>query len=373
MSDLNSVNIDRNLYIANQFAIDGEVIDVAPFGSGHINDTFKVVTTATTKYLLQRINHHIFQDVDGLMENIRLVIERLKEDYKSKGLEKAEIDKRVLTLIATRNGLAYYKDEDGDYWRMFILLDHTKSYDVVETTVQAYEGGKAFGHFQKQLSDLDANKLVEILPNFHNVEFRLSNLRNAISSDQVSRVGEVQDLLDYIFSLEDRMKTILEWGKANKLPLRITHNDTKFNNVLLDQNDQAQCVIDLDTVMPGFVAYDFGDAIRTIINSGAEDEEDLSRVTLNIPLFEAYANGYMSEAKVFLTDYEKNSLLPGVFLLPYMQAVRFLTDYLEGDHYYKIHYSDHNLVRTKSQLKLVKELELHENKLKEILTSAVNA
>jgi len=372
MSDLNSVNIDRNLFIANQFAIDGEVIAVVPFGSGHINDTFKVATTGTTKYLLQRINHHIFQNVDGLMENIRIVIEQLKDDFREKGLDEGVIEKKVLTLIRTKNGLAYYKDEEGGYWRTFILLDNTKSYDVVETTTQAHEGGKAFGHFQKQLSNLDAKKLVEILPNFHNVEFRLTNLRNAILQDKAGRVGEVQDLLDYIFALEERMRTILEWGQEAKLPLRITHNDTKFNNVLLDQDDNAQCVIDLDTVMPGYIAYDFGDAIRTIINSGAEDEADLDQVVLNIPLFEAYAKGYLSEAREFLTEWEKESLLPGVFLLPYMQGVRFLTDYLEDDHYYKIQYPAHNLVRTKAQLKLVQELEQHESELKEILVRAIS-
>ncbi len=371
MSDLNSVNIDRNLLIANQFAIDGEVIDVVPFGSGHINDTFKVTTSGTTKYLLQRINHHIFQNVDGLMENIRIVIEQLKDDFRNKGLREEVINQKVLTLIRTKSGLAYYRDEDGGYWRTFILLDNTKSYDVVETTTQAFEGGMAFGHFQKQLSNLDAQKLVEILPNFHNVDFRLSNLHNAILEDNANRVGEVQDLLDYIFALEGRMRTILEWGKEGKLPLRITHNDTKFNNVLLDQDDKAQCVIDLDTVMPGYIAYDFGDAIRTIINSGAEDEADLDLVVLNIPLFEAYAKGYLSEAKEFLNEYEKESLLPGVFLLPYMQGVRFLTDYLESDHYYKIHYPTHNLVRTKAQLKLVKELEKHEDQLKDILARAI--
>ena len=168
------------------------------------------------------------------------------------------------------------------------------------------------------------------------------------------------------------MRTILEWGQEAKLPLRITHNDTKFNNVLLDQDDNAQCVIDLDTVMPGYIAYDFGDAIRTIINSGAEDEADLDQVVLNIPLFEAYAKGYLSEAREFLTEWEKESLLPGVFLLPYMQGVRFLTDYLEDDHYYKIQYPAHNLVRTKAQLKLVQELEQHESELKEILVRAIS-
>src|SRR5690606_9000591 len=182
-----------------------------------------------------------------------------------------------------------------------------------------------------------------------------------------------QDILDYIFDREERMRTILDMAQRGELPLRITHNDTKFNNVLLDQEDNVQCVIDLDTVMPGYVAYDFGDAIRTIINSAAEDEADKTKIVLNIPLFKAYAEGYLSEAKEFLTEAETASLLHGVFLLPYMQAVRFLTDYLEGDTYYKIHYPEHNLVRTNAQLKLVQELEKHESELVEILEQSVNA
>src|SRR5690606_29005819 len=177
--------------------------------------------------------------------------------------------------------------------------------------------------FQKQLATLDATKLVEILPNFHNIDFRLNNLRKAISKDSAGRVAAVEDILIYIFERENKMRRILELSKSGQLPLRITHNDTKFNNVLLDQYDNVQCFIDLDTVMPGYVAYDFGDAIRTIINAAAEDEEDLDKVVLNIPLFQAYAEGYLNEAKEFLTNTEIDSLMYGVLLLPYMQAVRF--------------------------------------------------
>jgi len=256
---------------------------------------------------------------------------------------------------------------------VFILIPDTRSYDILETTDQAFSGGMAFGQFQKQLSDLDPTTIVEVLPNFHNIEFRMNNLREAIANDRVGRVAEVQDLLDYIFEREDKMRTILELGRANKLPLRITHNDTKFNNVLLDSNDQVQCVIDLDTVMPGYVAYDFGDAIRTIINSAAEDEADVSKIVLNVPLFEAFTAGYLSEAKEFLSEIEVESLIHGVHLLPYMQAVRFLTDYIDGDTYYKIGYPEHNLVRTKAQLKLVQELEANHKVLTDILAANLNS
>jgi len=373
-SEVMSTNtIENSILSAEKFKIEGNIVSSVPFGSGHINDTFKIVTDSDKKeqYLLQRINHHVFRNVDGLMDNIEKVCLHLKQKLAHLGQE--EVAKRTMTLIPTWDGQHYYKDEQGDYWRVFILIPDTRSYDILETTDQAFSGGMAFGQFQKQLSDLDPTTIVEVLPNFHNIEFRMNNLREAIANDRVNRVAEVQDLLDYIFEREDKMRTILELGRANKLPLRITHNDTKFNNVLLDSNDQVQCVIDLDTVMPGYVAYDFGDAIRTIINSAAEDEADLSKIVLNVPLFEAFTAGYLSEAKEFLNETEVESLIHGVHLLPYMQAVRFLTDYIDGDTYYKIAYPEHNLVRTKAQLKLVQELEANHKVLTDILAANLNS
>lgn len=358
---------ENSIRSAKNFKLEGEIIDSVPFGSGHINDTFKITTNSLQNnlYLLQRINHHIFQDVEGLMNNIESVCKHLKE--KLAHLGEKEVLKRTMTIVPTYDNKNYYQDENGDYWRVFHLIPETRSYDILETQEQAYSGGMAFGQFQKQLSDLDPKTIVEILPNFHNIEFRLSNLRDAIEKNPAKRVEKIQDLLDYIFEREEKMRTVLELGSSNKLPLRITHNDTKFNNVLLDKDDNVQCVIDLDTVMPGYVAYDFGDAIRTIINSAAEDEADVSKIVLNIPLFQSFTAGYLSEAKEFLTDAEVDSLIPAVHLLPYMQAVRFLTDYINGDTYYKIAYPEHNLVRTKAQLKLVHELEVNNDKLTGIL------
>ncbi|WP_228384106.1 phosphotransferase enzyme family protein [Sphingobacteruim zhuxiongii] len=366
-------NLENSILSAEKFNIKGNIISSVPFGSGHINDTFKIITDSDTteQYLLQRINHHVFRNVDGLMANIEKVCNHLKK--KLAHLGDKEVLKRTMTLIPTLDGKHYYEDNNGDFWRIFILIPDTRSYDILETTDQAFSGGLAFGQFQKQLSDLDPTTIVEVLPNFHNIEFRMNNLREAIAKDAASRVAEVQDLLDYIFEREGKMRTVLELGRANRLPLRITHNDTKFNNVLLDANDQVQCVIDLDTVMPGYVAYDFGDAIRTIINSAAEDEADVSKIVLNIPLFAAFTAGYLSEAKEFLTKTEAESLIHGVHLLPYMQAVRFLTDYIDGDTYYKIAYPEHNLVRTKAQLKLVQELEANHQVLTDILAENLNS
>lgn len=355
--------------VVSQFDISGDIESIEKFGSGHINDTFCVcIANADTSYLLQKINHHIFPNIDGLMENIQLVTKHLKEEMAGKV---EDVTKHTLTIIPCIDGKLYHQDSAGQYWRVFILLDNVKSYDIVETYQQAYSGGRAFGQFQKQLSTLDARKIVEVLPNFHNIDFRLNNLKQAIKANKANRLTEVQDILDYISSRESRMRTVLQMAENGELPLRITHNDTKFNNVLLDEHDNVQCVIDLDTVMPGYVAYDFGDAIRTIINSAAEDEKDLSKIVLNIPLFQAYTEGYLREASEFLTDKEIESLFYGVLLLPYMQAVRFLTDYIDGDLYYKIHYIDHNLVRTRAQIKLVQELEHNESVLKEILKDSL--
>lgn len=363
-------NTEELKQVANQFTLEGEITHIERFGSGHINDTFKLATAPAEapSYLLQRINHHIFPDVEGLMNNIDLVTKHLKSLLAD---QVEDVNKHTLTIVPCHDGKLYCQDAEGDYWRVFLLLENTKSYDIVETPKQAFSGGLAFGQFQKQLSSLDANKLVEVLPNFHNIDFRLGNLKKAIADNKANRLDEVADLLQYIEEREDKMRSVLKMATAGELPLRITHNDTKFNNVLLDQDDNVQCVIDLDTIMPGYVAYDFGDAIRTIINSAAEDEQDLDKVVLNIPLFEAYTQGYLKEAKEFLTEKEIESLWYGVLLLPYMQAVRFLSDYIDGDLYYKIHYPEHNLVRTKAQIKLVKELEAHEEVLKSILANSL--
>ncbi len=372
---INSMNLTNDDYfelkkVVSQFDISGEIFSIEKFGSGHINDTFRVsIKNANSSYLLQRINHHIFPNIEGLMHNIKLVTEHLKLVMRG---TVSDVNKHTLTIIPCFDGKLYHQDSTGKYWRVFILLEDVKSYDIVETYQQAYSGGRAFGQFQKQLSTLDARKIVEVLPNFHNIDFRLNNLKKAIKKNKANRLDEVQDILAYIHSREDRMRTVLRMAESGELPLRITHNDTKFNNVLLDENDNVQCVIDLDTVMAGYVAYDFGDAIRTIINSAAEDEKDLSKVILNIPLFQAYTEGYLEEAVEFLTDKEIESLFFGVLLLPYMQAVRFLTDYIDGDLYYKIHYLEHNLVRTRAQIKLVQELEMNEALLLDILKNSLS-
>lgn len=371
---MNDFNPEQLASLAGEFDIEGKVVDVSPFGSGHINDTFRVITDGLNakRYLLQRVNHHVFKDVAAVMENIQRVTSHLKMRYTAEyGVDNNQ-EHRVLTLIPTRGSATYHCDEQHNFWRMFILLSGTRSYDIVGTPQQAKEGGRAFGQFQRLLADLDVDLIHEVLPDFHHIGSRLGQLGRAVAADPVGRVAQVKGELSFIKHRERGMHAILDLAAEGRLPVRITHNDTKFNNVLLDTDDRAQCVIDLDTVMPGYVAYDFGDAIRTIINSAAEDEADLYRVKLNIPLFEAYAEGYFEEAHHFLTTDEVASLMDGVLLFPYMQAVRFLTDFLEGDHYYKIQHTDHNLQRTRAQLKLVSELEAHEPELRAIVARVAN-
>jgi hypothetical protein len=358
--------------IISKFVIDAEIASIQPFGSGHINDTYRVINSDTDghDYLLQRINHYVFKDVPQLMNNIVHVTDHLRK--KLSGLLQDELDRSVLTVIETKDHKPYFRTGDGNYWRVFYFIKGTKSYDAVTTEKQAFEGGKAFGAFVALLSDLDVDLVKDTIPNFHNIDYRLANLQKAIRANKAGRVKDVLPEIEFIKKRAKEMGEILRSGKSGILPLRIVHNDSKFNNVLLDSDDSVQCVIDLDTVMPGYVAYDFGDSIRTIINTAAEDELNPDAIGLNTVLFDAYTKGYLQEAKAFLTDAEVNSLIHGVLLLPYMQAVRFLTDYLEGDIYFKVHSPSHNLQRTKAQLALVQKLQINKVKLEEIIINNWN-
>lgn len=354
--------------ILSSFGMDPTAL-VEPYGSGHINETFVVknAKNGDVDYLLQRINHHIFKDVPVLMENISRVTAHLRK--KLEPVPGSRTDLEVLTLVPTKEKQFYCLDRAGNYWRMYHFLK-TNSYDILQTQQQAYEGGKAFGKFQALLVDLDIKLIAETIPDFHQINIRLDRFTKALEKDVALRVKEAGPEIDFVQERMGTMKEVLANFKALGIPLRIIHNDTKFNNVLLDENDHAQCVIDLDTVMPGYVAYDFGDAIRTIINTAAEDEADLDKINLNIPLFKSYAQGYFKEAAGFLTDIETESLLNGVFLITYEQIVRFLTDYLEGDVYYKIHFPLHNLQRTRAQIQLLKKLEAVKETLTEILKNS---
>jgi len=351
--------------IVSRFKVRGNIVSAKPFGSGHINDTWRIVTSTHESYLLQKINHFVFKDVAGLMNNIVNVTRHLKEKLKT--MPGSDAEKQVLTLVENKDNGYFIEDISGNYWRIFLFLNNTKSYDQALTAKQAFEGGKAFGFFQALLADMDTRLVVDTIPNFHNIEFRLDNMDKAIAANPADRLSKVLPEIEFIDHRRAEMGKILQLGRAGVLPQRIIHNDTKFNNVLLDEHDHAQCVIDLDTVMPGYVAYDFGDAVRTIINNGPEDEPELNLIKLNIPLFTAYVKGYLKQTTKFLTPAEVSSLINGALLLPYMQGVRFLTDYLNGDVYFKIHSPWHNLQRAKAQFQLVKKIEEAKETLNNII------
>lgn len=347
---------EQLMAILKQFAIDEDMVSAVPFGNGHINDTLKVTNSkGEIKYILQRINHHIFTNVDMLQNNIFTVTSHIREKLVARGEQ--DVDRKVLTFIPAKDGKLYHFDGDS-YWRVCLFIPRSKSFEEV-TPQLSYEAGKAFGDFQTMLSDLPADALGETIPNFHNMEFRLKQFRDAVEANAAGRLEEVKDLVGEIEKRAKDMCIQEELYREGKLKKRTNHCDTKVNNIMFDEEGKVLCVIDLDTVMPGFVLSDIGDFIRTGANTGAEDDENLDKVEVNLEIFEAYTRGYMETAKAFLTPQEIKLLPYGGRLLTYMQTVRFLTDYINGDTYYKIHSPKHNLVRTKAQFKLLLSLEAH--------------
>jgi len=343
--------------VYNQFRATGTYLKGTPYGSGHIHDTFLIETAEIDQdnYILQRLNNRIFKNIPQLQHNIeRVTVHLRKKISERKG---SDIRRECLTLIPAKDGKTWITDASGSYWRMYIFIKDHNSYDVVDTPGKAFEGGRAIGRFQAMLADLGGEPLFETIPKFHDIAMRLETFENKVSLDPAGRVGVSRNEIEDVTSRAEKMKIILRLGNEGKIPIRITHNDTKFNNILLDKNDKALCVIDLDTVMPGYVHYDFGDAIRTGANRSAEDEPDLSKVKMDISLFEAYAHGYLQETKGTLNSIEKEWLAFAPQLITYTIAVRFLTDYLDGDNYIKIHQEHHNLIRARAQLQLVKSME----------------
>ncbi|GAB6393695.1 MAG: aminoglycoside phosphotransferase family protein [Bacteroidales bacterium] len=352
------------LRILKEFCLDDEVVSAEPFGNGHINDTLKVTAAGgEDKYVLQRINHLIFKNVDMLQNNIHIVTSHIRSKLQARGEQ--DIDRKVLTFRPTNKG-AYYHFDGENYWRVCLFIPRSRSYESI-TPALSEQAGKAFGDFQSMLADLPAGTLGETIPDFHNMELRLRQLHDAINADAAGRAGEVTDLTDAI-EMRARAMCIQEvLYREGKLKKRINHCDTKVNNVLFDDDGTALCVIDLDTVMPGFVLSDTGDFIRTGANTGAEDDENLDRVQVNMDIFKAYMQGYMEKARTFLTPLEISLLPYGGRLLTYMQTVRFLTDYINGDTYYKIRYPAHNLQRAKAQFKLLLSLESHAKEMDDFM------
>lgn len=348
--------------IIGQFAIAGDVVEVKPLGNGLINDTYIVKTAgdSTPDYVLQRINHHIFTDVDTLQHNIEAVTAHIRHKLEQAGAD--DIDRKVLTFVKTVDGTKTYYFDGESYWRMMVFIPRAHTFEAVNPE-SSRNAGKAFGNFQAMLVDLD-DDLKESIPDFHNMEFRIKQLRDAVAADPVGRVAEVRPLLDELESRADEMCKAERLHREGKLPKRICHCDTKVNNMMFDDNGEILCVIDLDTVMPSFIFSDFGDFLRTGANTLAEDDPNIDGVEFNMDIFKAFTEGYLSSARKFLTPLEIENLPYAAALFPYMQAVRFLTDYINGDTYYKIKYPEHNLVRTKNQFKLLQSVEENTPKMR---------
>lgn len=353
--------------IIKHFNVEGELASYVTFGNGHICDTYLVSLhngDHLKKYTLQRINNSVFPDVEGLMNNI----ERVTEHVKQKIIENGGNPKRnTLSLVKTIDGKSFYKEGDN-YYRMYPYIRDAFTLDVVSDIELLKESARAFANFQKMLSDFDASKLVEIIPNFHNTIKRFEHFVKVLNKDKYNRARSCKKEIDFILERKDDCSRIVNLIEEGKIPLRVTHNDTKLNNVLLDEKTKKGiCVIDLDTVMPGSSLYDFGDAIRFGCNTALEDEEDLSKVQFSLDYFKGYTEAYLEILKDTLCENEIKNLAFAGKLLTLECGIRFLDDYLNGDHYFKISYPTHNLVRAKNQLKLVKEMEKHMDEMEKIV------
>ena len=354
--------------IVSQFKTEGRFVSAAPIGSGHINDSWLVTTSPAdaSDYVLQRINHAIFRNVPELTNNILRVTRHLKQRLLCRDRDLDWF--RIIQLVEARSGDYYFQDPEGNFWRMYDHVRGTASYDVVGSPELAEEAGKAFGVFHYLTLDIDAGTLYEILPGFHHIGKRLQTFRETVKRDPVNRVRDVVREIDFIEARADEMHTILRLGEHGKIPLRVTHNDTKFNNVLFDPAGKAVAVVDLDTVMPGYILYDFGDAIRTGSNTGQEDEADLSKVEIDLRLFEAYAGGFLGITGKYLTADESGHLAFSAKFMTYLIGLRFLTDYIDGDRYYKTGFPGHNLQRARAQFRLLESMEDHFHEMQAIIS-----
>jgi hypothetical protein len=354
---------------ADAFQLKGRVLDAQPYGGGHINDTFAVECKrgqdGIKRYILQRINTKVFQNPIELMKNIIGVT-----TYLGNLIRKSSGDplRETLTLIPTRTGRFWHCDRDGGYWRCYHFIEDTLTYNQVESKSDFYQSAKAFGRFQQMLADYPAETLHETIPDFHNTAARFAKFKEAVEKDVCGRARGVAKEIEFAVSREKDTHLLLDLQKAGKLPLRVTHNDTKLNNVLIDKKTgEGICVIDLDTVMPGLSLYDYGDSIRFGATYAAEDERDLAKVNFELELFEVYTRGYLEVAGSVLNSYEIENLPMGAKLMTFECGIRFLTDYLSGDTYFKVHREGHNLDRCRTQFKLVLDMENNWEEMKSIV------
>ncbi len=356
--------------IMDHFDILGEPKEAIPYGKGHINDTYKVIARqedgVERKYILQRINDSIFKNPAGLMDNIQGVTEHIRKKIKEQG---GNLKKESLKVILTKDGANHVLTE-GNYYRVYDFIEGARTYQMVEGPSDFYKSGQALGEFQELLFDYDAASLHETIKDFHNTERRFEAFTAVVKEDPKGRLKECQEEVDEYLLRHKDVGIINKLIKNGELPIRVTHNDTKYNNVMIDDvTREAVCLLDLDTVMPGVSLYDFGDSIRSGATTALEDEADLSKVNLDLALFEAYTKGYLSKGS-FLTETEIDYLPFSAKILTFECGMRFLKDYLEGDIYYKTDYDTHNLVRAKNRLKLVQDMERDYQQMIEIVKEA---
>ena len=336
---------------------------IEPYGDGHINDTY--LAKADTKFILQRINHSIFKNPEKLMENIQNVTEHLGKKIKEEG---GDVTRETLTIIKTLDGKSFYKDEEGNYFRMYVFIDNATTYQKIENPMHFYSAAKAFGKFQKNLADFPAESLYESIPNFHNTVSRFEDFKKAVEEDKMGRAKDVQKEIEFAFARAKDCGIIVDAIASGEVPVRVTHNDTKLNNVMIDDaTGEGLCVIDLDTVMPGSLLYDYGDSMRFGTNNSDEDDKNLDNVFCRLDLFEAFTKGYMEELRETLTPKEIELLPFSAKLMTFECGIRFLGDHLNGDTYFKIHRENHNLDRARTQFKLVYDMEQKEEEMKEIV------
>lgn len=353
--------------IAECFDIRGNITDIRPLGNGLINDTFRVVTDEGPGYVLQKINNAIFKDVELLQNNIVCATSHIRAKLEKSG--ETDIDRKVLRFVPLKGSERTYWTDGSTYWRVSAFIPDAVTYETVNPEY-SYYAGKAFGNFQSMLSDIPY-KLGETIPDFHNMELRARQLEEAVQADPAGRCAEpeVQEILKEIRLHAEDMCKAERMYREGVLPKRICHCDTKVNNMMFDKDGNVLCVIDLDTVMPSFVFSDVGDFLRTAANKVAEDSPEIDKVEFDMDIFRAFIKGYLESASSFLTDVEKDNLPYAAALFPFMQAVRFFADYINGDTYYKIRYPEHNLVRTRNQMALFRSVIARQNEMSEFCRS----
>jgi Ser/Thr protein kinase RdoA (MazF antagonist) len=357
------------LNIARQFQLDGTIKGVEPLGEGFINDTFFIETAGDAPdYILQRKNKRVFSPIPAMMENIEKVCRHIKTKVEKAGGNPL---REAMTIIPARDGKLYYSDKDGEYWAVCLFIDDTIAYKEAETPELAYAGGKGIGKFQSLVADLK-EPLTDILPGFHNIRIRYEQWDKVLKNDPVGRKAKVTEEISWIESRRKEMMDFWKLVEDGTIPTRVSHNDTKINNILFNKKGEVLCVIDLDTVLNSTVLNDFGDAIRYYANTGKEDDVDLENVSMDMEIFKAFARGYLEEAGSFLTEKEMEYLAFSARYITYEQVLRFLMDYIDGDNYYKIKSADHNLIRTRAQYKLLQSIEEQYDAMKKAINELVS-